>query len=1067
MRFWACTLSLALGAVAMADPEAFLTYPDIHGDQVVFTAEGDLWLADVATGAAHRLTSDPGVESQAHFSPDGSQIAFTASYDGAPNVYVMPTAGGTPKRLTFDSTRSQVVGWTPDGANVLFRSQGKIEGPLVEQFSTWELFSVPVTGGQPKKVAVPRASFAALNNDGHTLAFVPTSNEWMNWFRYEAGEADKVWLADLSDGKFTQLTQSKGVDTQPTWLGNSIYFVSERSGVRNLWQLDPQTKHVKQVTNSTDAPVRHPSSDGKRVVFEVGAGIEVYDPATGQSKTIPVQLNSDHIHSRAHEVPIAGTPVDGAGIGPTGKRVTLAVRGHLVTVPAADGPMHSVTGQSGQRIQNPTWSPDGKTIAYVSDASGEEELYLVDAADGATPKQLTKGLGGENGKPVWSADHKQLLIGNRDATINLVDATTGAIKKVARSGGPHSYDDLQSDFAFSPDSKWVAYSAAGDNWVSRIFLYNIASGVSTLITDPTIDSASAAFSPDGKYLYALQGRSVGMQFGNNGRISHDISTVVTAFALASGTPTPFLPKNDEEAEAAKKPEEPAKETKVDIDGLADRYFDMQVPPGKYMGLLATNGRLLLQTESSVMAFDIASKSLSPLAPGSRMIELSSDNKKLLVAGGNTVRIIDPSGPPTPPNVGALKLTGLTVTVDPKAEWRQMFEETWRVGRDFFYDPNTHGVNWKAVHTKYAARLPLVATRDDLTHVLADMISEFNTGHCYVGGPSSFTPKAARPGLLGADLAWDSAANAYRITRILKGDTWSPEHRSPLGEPGIGVKEGDYIFKVRGNAVSRDVDPAALLVGSAGLTVSLTVNSKPTEAGARNVLVVPIANESDLRLEEWINGRKKYVEKASGGQIGYVYVGDMEAAGANQFARQFYPNSDKPGIIVDVRGNGGGNISGNLLNDLSSKVTGYFTMRSGGTFWREHWAPLGQVVAVTNEFAFSDGEYFSEFFKRLKIGPLVGHRTGGGEVGSGGGYQMTDGGSVFIPNYGAWVPGEWVIEGRGAVPDFEVDQDPTAVMAGKDPQLDKAISIILENLKKHPYKTPEHPPFPVKLGGSRG
>ncbi|HLK13565.1 MAG TPA: hypothetical protein VKT78_02060, partial [Fimbriimonadaceae bacterium] len=672
MHAWLCTLALSMGTAAQPGPEAFLTYPDIHGNQVVFTAEGDLWLADVSTGDARRLTSDPGIETNAHFSPDGSLIAFTASYDGTPNVYVMPSGGGTPKRLTYDPQRAQVVGWTPDGQGVLFRSSSKLEGPTVEQFATWELFSVPLSGGIPKKVAVPRASFAALNADGHSLVFVPTSNEWMNWFRYEAGEADKVWLADLSSGKFTQLTNSKGVDTQPTWAGNTIYFVSERSGVRNLCQLDPATKRVKPITNSTDAAVRHPSSDGKSVVFEVGAGLERFDPSTGHSSPIPVHLHSDQIHSRPFEAPILTSPADGAGIGPTGKRVAIASRGHLVTVPAGEGPMHSVTGESGQRIQNPVWSPDGKRIAYVSDASGEEELYLVDAADGSTPKQLTKGLSGENGAPLWSPDGKLIAIGNRDATVHVVDASTGAIKQVSRSNGPVEYDEVQNDFAFSPDGKWLAFAMEQENYFGQVSLYNVASGAVTPVTDSSIDSGSPNFSPDGKYLYVLQARDVKMDFTASGRISHQFTQKVTAFTLAASTPTPFTPKDDEEAEPAKKPEEAPKETKIDLDGLPGRYFDMNVPAGKYSKLMATTNRLILQSEATVLAFDITSKSLTPLVVGAQAMELSHDGKKLLVHSGPIPRIVDAGGAPAAPGSGALKLVGLTVTVDPVAEWRQIF-----------------------------------------------------------------------------------------------------------------------------------------------------------------------------------------------------------------------------------------------------------------------------------------------------------------------------------------------------------------------------------------------------------
>ncbi len=1063
-------ITVALGALFTAKspgPEAFLTFPDIHGDQVVFSAEGDLWMADVKTGDSRRLTSDPGVESRARFSPDGSQIAFTASYDGAPNVYVMPTTGGTPKRLTYDPTVAQVVGWMPDGQSVLFRSPSKLLAPGFERNVTTELFSVQVTGGIPTKLPVPRVAFASMNRDGHTLAYVPTSNEWMNWFRYEGGEADKIWIADTSTGTFTKVTNSKGVDTQPLWVGNSVYFVSERSGVRNLWQLDPATKKVKAATTITDGPVRNPSGDGKRIVFEAGPNIEVFDPATGATTDVPIHLNSDHIHSRPFDLMIEDGPRDGVGIGPAGKRVAIAVRGHLVTVPVGEGPMRSVAGDSHQRIQNPVWSADGKQIAYVSDASGEEQIYTVGANDGTTPKQLTKDLAGEHGGMVWSPDGKYILIGDRDNSVLLVEVATGLVKRIAKNLSPTSYDAIQTDFAFSRDSKWVAFSAGLDASILQVSLYSIASGVTTPVTDPTIDSSSPAFTPDGKYLVVTQNRNVAQSFTSGGRIAHTLTAKLTGFALAADTASPFLPKDDEEAEAAKKPEEPSKETKVDLEGLQDRYFDMKAPAGDYNGMFAVPGKLIIQADRNVVAFDIATKTMTTLATGATLIELSQDGKKLLIQGNSGLQVIDPSGGPASPSGGVVKLAGLSVSVDPVAEWKQIFAETWRCGRDFFYDPNFHGVNWNAVKAKYEARLPMVATRDDLNRVLSDMVSEFNTGHCYINGPSAFSRKAARSGMLGADFEWDAAASAYKIKHILRGETWSPEDRSPLAEPGLNVHEGDYLLKIGGRDLSKNTSPEELLLGTAGLTTSITVNSTGSPIGARTVSVVPIAQENSLRSQEWINSRKVYVEKASGGQIGYVYVSNMSAVGSNQFAKYYYPNTRKPGIIVDVRGNGGGSISGNLLNDLASKVTGYFSFRSGGNYWREGWAPLGQVVALTNEYAFSDGEYFSEFFKRLKIGPLVGHRTGGGEVGSGGGYRMMDGGAVYIPNYGAWIPGQWVIEGKGAIPDFEVEQDPASVMAGKDPQLDKAIAIIMEGLREHPFVRPQHPPFPVKLGGSQG
>jgi tricorn protease len=1055
------------GAGQTGTAEAFLTRPDVHGNKIVFSAEGDLWLSDLATGESTRLTSDPGLESFPRFSPDGQTIAYTATYDGAPNIYLIPANGGLPKRLTYDAAGATCLGWTPDN-KVLFRSRSKLSSSAVEQFATNELFTVPATGGRPTKVKVPRGQFASLSADGHSLAFVPYSNEWMNWFRYEAGEADKVWLADLSSGKFTQLTNSKGVDTQPVWAGGQIYFVSERTGVRNLYRLDPASKRTQQITFSTEAPVRWPSSDGRKVVFEMGPRLGVYDIASNAVSTIPVHLNSDRIHARSFEAPIA--PTDGVALGPTGKRVAFASRGHLVTVPVGDGSIRELAGASGQRIEGPAWSPDGKQVTYISDANGEQELYLVDARGAADAKVLTSGLHGQNGRPRWSPDGKYLALGNRAGDIKLVDAKTGAIKLVGHDQGPLEYDQIQTTFAFSPDSKWVAFAQSRGTDIPVTQLYEIATGKTTAVTDPDVASISTAFSPDGKFLYVLEARAIdfGEQF--NGHIKLDAHTQVTAFALDPTAASPFLEKNEDEPDGTAKPPSKPAPVKVDLAGLQSRSFDMQVPPGDYFELYTAGGKLLLQNaRGGVMAFDIASKKLDTLAPGA-LGDISPDGHKLLVRGPGGLQVYDTMGaPPSPVNT-----KGATVTVNPTAEWRQILEESWRLGRDLFYDPNHHGVDWDAVRTRYRAQLPLVGSRDDLTRLVGDMISELNTGHCYVGGPTSFMPRANRQGLLGIDLEWDAANRAYKITHILRGDSWHLGLRSPLAQVGAGVKEGDYLLKIAGKPLVAGQDPDALLVGTLGRQLTITFNSSASSVGAKDLTVTPITtgDESELRLIDWVESRRAYVKRVAGDQIGYVYVSDMTAQGATQFAERYYANVNKPGILVDVRGNGGGFISGNLLNDLSTRITGFFSFRAGGNFRREGWAPLGHVAALTNEYAFSDGEYFSEFFKRLKIGPLVGHRTGGGEVGSGNGYPMIDGGALYIPNYGAWVQGsapgkgEWIVEGRGAVPDYEVDQDPAALMAGKDPQLDKALELLLDEIKRHPVNAPQHPPFPVKRGGSR-
>jgi len=1067
---------LAVAACASAEADSFLHLPDIHGSQVVFTAESDLWLANLQTGQSHRLTADPGLETRAHFSPDGSQIAFSASYEGGQDVYVMPTTGGIPKRLTYDSTGAQVLGWTPDGHSVLFRTRSKIVGTYVGQFAEDEVFTVPVTGGEPKKVGVPRANFAQFSPDGRSLAFVPTSNEWMNWFRYEGGEADQIWLAKLDTGGFEKLTDSKDVDTQPVWVGKEIYFVSERSGIRNLYKLDPATKRVTQLTFSKTVPVRNPSTDGSKVVYEIGPEIGVYDPATGTASVPKISLDSDRIHARPFEAPLAA--FGGADISPSGKRLVLESRGHLATVPVEDGVNHLVAGGGVQRIQNPAWSPDGKKLAYTSDLSGEEELYVVDPDEGATPRQVTRGLGGELYAPVWSPDSKYLVLGDRQKRIRLVDVTSGAIKLVAQTAVGMEYDSPNSDYNFSPDSKWIAYQQLEGPQIQRVYLYEIATGKVTPITNPTIASFAPVFSSDGKWLYVLQNREISpAQDTVSGLLFEDNTVRVTGIALTADTKSPFLDKNEEESDSDKE-EAPAdgKKMKIDMDGLTSRLVDMQVPPARYTKVVPQGGRLLLLNATTaliinapppndLLAFDIKGKSLSTLKSGVSGFTLSGDGKKMMVVSGPVIQVVDAGSGEIQGPQGAVHVTG-TFTVKPEEEWRQIFEESWRVARDFFYDPNMHGADWNAVRRKYEAQLPMVGSRDDLAEIQKDLVSELNSGHCYVSAPPAFTMRGSRVSLLGADIDWDSAGGAYRLTHIYRGDQWDLNSQSPLASQGVDVKDGTYLLKIDGKDLKQGESPYRFLLGKAGSEVSVTVNSKPTLQGATTYTVTPIASEADLRHTEWVNGRRDYVAKASGGKIAYVYISDMEDKGARDFAHDYYPNVEKPGMIFDVRGNGGGFTADQFFAQIACRPTGEFSTRDGGYMRIQNWAPMGHLAAITDEWAFSDGEWFSEFWKRLGLGPLVGHRTGGGCVGSGGGYTLVDGGQIFIPNYGAYVGDQWVIEGRGAVPDYEVDNDPASLMAGKDPQLDKTIALLEAEIAKHPVNLPQHPPYPVKHGGSR-
>ena len=1066
VSFLLTSLSPFLAASGIAQTEAFLTHPDIHGNRVVYTAEGDLWLADATTGDSWRLTSDPGVETSAHFSPDGTQIAFTANYDGGNDVYVMPTLGGRPKRLTYDPSDSflpgaTVLGWTPEGRSILFTSSGKLIAPKFEQQMTQLLYTVPASGGVPSQVPVPRAAFASFNADGHTLAFVPATSLWMNWFRYHGGEADRIWLTDTRTGKFTRLTNTKEIDTEPVWVGSSIYFVSERSGTANLWKLDPVTQKAAQVTFSADVPVRFPSTDGSRIVFQLGPRIAVFDPVTGKSRLLSIRLHSDRIHARPFEQPIWTTdhsrfPSPASSVSPDGKRVALSSRGQLVTVAVGSGAMHVLVDDSSQRVQNPVWSPDGKLIAYTSDGSGEEQLYVVRDEDHSAPRKVTTDLAGEHGRPVWSPDNRRILIGDRTGEIQLVDSESGHIQTIAHDRGPVSGYQIEGDFSFSPDGKWIAYSTSLGWRLTSVFLYEIAAGKSILASDRNVDSSTPVFSLNGKYLFMLQQRAITQDWTLiSGRMSQKYESKMTGVCLSNRTHLPNSVSASGQGNG--------NETVVDIDGLVSRSFDLGSPAGNYLGISPGQDKLIVQGTSDVLSCEIKSGKVTTLLAGGHMVELSPNGKNLLAEDSHGLRVVDVDGGSVAPDAGLIHLEGLTVAIDPEREWRQIFLETWRVWRDLFYDPNMHGIDWNQIRSRYEKQMPLVGSRYDLMLLLRDMISELHTGHSFTGAWPEFVGKPARPGVLGADLEWDPLAHAYKIARIFRGDAWDPAKRSPLAEPGVDVREGDYLLRIAGAPLRPDEDPAALLLGTSGREIEIVVNHRPTLEGAQTLTIKPLSSDSDLRLKDWIAGRRAYVEKASGGQIAYVYLSDMGSSGATGFAQQYYPNVDSPAMIIDVRGNDGGNISGNVLSDIGTHPMAFFAYRNGTNYRRESWAPLGRLAVVTNEWAFSDADYFSECFKRLKIGPLVGHRTIGGVVGPVI-YPLVDGSGIGVPNYGAWIDGEWIVEGRGAVPDFEVDQDPAAIMSGKDPQLDKAISLLLEELKTHPFHAPQHPPYPIKRNG---
>jgi tricorn protease len=1075
--------ALAAAAPAPAATQ-FLRRPDIAGDQLLFQSEGDLWLASLSTGQASRITTHDGTEGPAFFSPDGRRIAFTAQYDGGRDVYLMDAAGGLPRRLTWDPAGATALGWSADGSEVLFRSTRE-NGVRRSRF-----WAVKVTGGAPRLLPIPYGEFIAAHADGRRLAYVPVSAEWQHWKRYRGGEADDIWLADTVAHTFRRLTTDPGVDTEPVWAAGALWFVSERDGHANLWRLDPATGATTQATHYTDFDVRYPGSDGQRIVFEHGDGLALHDPASGETRELAIDLRSDRIHARVRQVAAPGY-LAGVALGPTGKRLLVSARGQVLSAPAEHGEVRAVAVQPGARCQYPAWSPDGRQFAFVSDASGEEQVWLAPVAGGA-PRQLTRDHHGPLGPLVWSPDGKWIATSDREMRLLLADATSGAFTLVDQADRAGSYDVVRDGYRFSPDGHWLAFARTEPNWNSAIYLVELATARRTRISSPEMHSVAPAFDREGKYLCFLSDRAFDPRYVNANRFfSYDKFTKVSLVTLAADARSPFLEISDEEgagtgadeaghggkpaAKADTTRSRPLPVTRVDVAGIADRVTDVPVPADHYLAVEPAGGRMLLLVQGDpgedespsdcrqIRALDLKKKEVAVVAKKATSFQLSGDGKKLLVRSGRSFSVVDADAATLDDAKGKVPTDAWTLTIDPAAEWRQILHETWRIARDFFYDPNMHGVDWAAVGRKYEAMLPAIADRSDLTFVQGEIVAELNCGHAYVRGGDAPAVPPRSPGFLGVDVAFvPGPTPAWRITRLYPGDGFELDAGSPLLAPGLGVKPGDCVLAVNGRPARADEDFAAMLLGTAGQVARVTLNSRPALAGARDVLVKPLASERAARTQDWIASRAEYVRTHGGENFGYVWIPSMGEPGLREWAKHYYPQLGKDALVVDVRFNGGGYIDAMLLLQLATRPYSWFKPRYGASWTRQDWGFAGHLAALCNENSGSDAEEFSDAFQRLGLGPVIGVQTWGGEVGSGDGYAMVDGGLVYIPNYGEWVPsGEWVIEGAGAKPDIVVEDDPAALQAGRDPQLDRAIEELKRKLAATPIRRPAPPPFPDK------
>jgi len=1082
---------------AMAPEEArVLRFPAIHGDKIVFTYAGDLYLVPASGGVARKLTSHHGYEAFPRFSPDGRFIAFTGEYDGNREVYLIPAEGGIPVRLTYTPVLSRddisdrmgpnniVMGWTPDGEKIIFRSRMREWNDFNGQ-----LYLVSRQGGLPEQLPLPRGGFCSFSPDGQKLAYNRIFREFRTWKRYRGGMADDIWIYDFKTRKIENITNNPALDIMPMWSGDKIYFLSDRDENQrmNLYVYELATKQTRKLTDFKDFDIKFPSLGPEAIVFECGGHIYRFDLKSERTTRVPVIIADDQVTGRTEIVKVAER-IHTFDISPDGQRAVFGARGDVFTVPKKYGPTRNLTQTPGIHERNVRWSPDGRWIAYISDRTGREEIYII-PQDGSGPeRQLTRGGDTYKYNLLWSPDSQKILWDDRAFRLNYVDIKTGEVVEVVKAKAW----EIDS-YAWSPDSRWMAYARPEVEGMTRLYLYSVETRKTYEVTDAWYNSYSPAFSSDGRYLFFVSDRDFNPVYSrtefNHAYLAMSRIYLVT---LSAAEKSPFEPKSDEvavpqeatsasEASKGEVKEKAGRESqsssarpaekkevspiKVDPEGINQRIIALPIEVADYSRLASAGDRLYylkrkpLDQKSYLCFYDLKNQEEKELGTIDAFV-ISADQKKMLVRQERSYAIIDlPSAAIKIEE--KLDLSGLEVVLDRRAEWKQIFEECWRQMKDFFYDPNLHGVDWEGVKRKYQPLAEAVNHRADLTYVIGEMIGELNAGHTYVGGGDLPQVKRISVGMLGAQLVRD-ASGYYQIKKILKGQNWDKNLRSPLTEVGLNVREGDFILAVNGRSVKEMNNIYEALVNTAGKQVRLKINSRPEEKGAREITIIPIENENALYYYNWVESKREIVDKATGGQVAYIHIPDMGVRGLNEFVKQFYPQLRKKALIVDVRGNGGGNVSPMIIERLAREVHMVDIARGGVPTPDPEALLWGPKICLIDEFSASDGDIFPYRFRKMNLGKLVGKRTWGGVIGIRGTLPLLDGGFLNKPEFATYgLEGQWIIEGHGVEPDIYVDNDPAREFEGIDDQLNKAIELILEELKTKEKKLPPVPPYPKK------
>jgi len=1078
-----------LAAVALvsgeSNPPRLLHGPALNKTRIVFSYSGDLWSVSRDGGAAARLTSGQGIETNPVFAPDGETIAFTGEYDGNVDVYTMPLSGGIPQRVTHHPNADYAAGWTPDGQRILFRSNR-------ESFSRFtQLFTVSKAGGLAAPLPLPMAFTGAYSSDGKRMVYAPvdggqfgrTPERFVAWKRYRGGEASYLWIVNLSDLSTEKIPRTDSNDINPLWIGDNIYFLSDRNGPMTLFRYNPATKAVTELIKSSGHDMRSASAGPGGIVYERFGEIGIYDLATGKNHAVPVQIDADLSEVRPRLQNVEHEIRNGA-ISPTGIRAAFEAHGDILTAPADKGDIRNLTQTPGVMERTPAWSPDGQSIAYFSDESGEYALHISpQIGTGPAKKIPLPGKSTYYFSPGWSPDSKHIAFSDNQLNFWRVEIASGAATKIDTNSFYHP--ELERDFSWSPDSRWIAFAKYLPNLLHAIFLYSLDTGQSTQITDGLSDARYPAFDREGQYLYftASTNFGAGSFFLDMTSDEHRVTRNIYAAVLSADAPSPIAPESDEEkpVEPDKKPAEgDSKQVRIDLAGLQSRIVALPVPARDYGTLAAgkTGQLYFLESVSQSLSsgsegddvlwkFDLKTRKTDRLADHVAGFELSANGEKMLLAlaqpgaapgGGPAQWVIAPAASPLKPGEGVLHLTGMEVRVEPVAEWKQMYHEVWRIERGFFYDAKLHGLDAAAAEKEYEPYVAELTSRDDLNYIFQEMLSEITSSHLRGGGGTVPRGKRVPGGLLGAD--YDIEGGHYRFRRIYTGESWNPQLRAPLSGPGVNVNQGEFLLAVDGRPLTAADDINAVLEGTADKRVTLRVGPDFTGSNARDVTVTPIANEQPLRNLAWIESNRRKVDQLSGGRLAYVYMPDTGEPGLISFNRYFFAQVDKQGVILDERFNGGGQVADYVIDVLNRPLLSWNASRYGGVIRTPTASIQGPKVMIVNEMAGSGGDMLPWMFRYTKTGTLVGKRTWGGLIGVLGYPELMDGGTITAPNIRLFSPaGEWIAENTGVAPDVEVEMDPKAVAAGHDPQLERAVSIALEQLGKNPPPGPRQPPYP--------